>query len=321
MGAGVPNRVAWIALACVLALAGCKSSGKKVIAVIPKATSHLFWISVQTGAESAGKELGVEVIWNGAAQETDYSRQIQILDSMVARHVDGIAIAASERKALVGSIDRAAAAGIPVVVFDSAVDSTNYVSFVATDNVEGGRLGARTLGQLLSGKGKVAMIMHAPGSASTMDREKGFTEVIAKEFPNIQVVASQFGMSDRAKAMAASENILTAHPDLDGVFASSEPSSVGAALAIKGRGLSGKVKMVAFDSSDGMIEDLKGGTIDAMVVQDPFKIGFEAVRTVVDKLNGKTPPKKIDLPARVIRKQDLETPEIKKLLSPMPAHP
>ncbi len=321
MGDGVRNRLAWVALACVIALAGCNASGKKVIAVIPKATSHLFWISVKTGAEAAGKEFGVEIVWNGPAQETDYSRQIQILDSMVARHVDGIVIAATERKALVVSIDRAAAAGIPLTVFDSGVDTTNYVSFVATDNVEGGRLGGRTLGQLLGGKGKVAMIMNAPGSGSTMDREKGFTEVMAKEFPNIQVVATQYGMSDRAKAMAASENILTAHPDLDGIFASSEPSSVGAALAIKGRGISGKVKLVAFDSSDGLLEDLKGGTIDAMVVQDPFKIGFEAVRTVVDKIRGKTPPKQLDLAARVIRKADLEKPEIKQLLSPLPVHP
>jgi ribose transport system substrate-binding protein len=305
---------------CVLAFPGCNRNNKKVIAVIPKGTSHLFWVSVQTGAQAAGKEFGVEIVWNGPAQETEYSRQIQILDSMVARHVDGIVVAANERKALVGSIDRAAAAGIPLTVFDSAVDTTNYLSYVATDNVEGGRLGARTLGNLLAGRGKVAMIMHAPGSASTMDRENGFNEVMAKEFPNIQVVASQFGMSDRAKAMAASENILTAHPDLDGIFASSEPSSVGAALAIKSRGLSGKVKLVAFDSSDGMIEDLKGGTINAMVVQDPFKMGFEAVRTVVDKLNGKTPPKRVDLAARVIRKEDLEKPEIKQLLSPLPAH-
>lgn len=312
------RNLGWLLLACLLTLAGCKGSGKKVIAVIPKGTSHLFWISVQTGAEAAGKELGVEIVWNGPPQETEYSRQIQILDSMVARHVDGIAIAVSERKALVGSIDRAAAAGIPLVVFDSGAETTNYVSFIATDNVEGGRLGARTLGQLLGGKGKVALMMHAPGSASTMDREKGFTEVIGKEFPGIQIVATQYGMSDRAKAMAASENILTAHPDLDGLFASSEPSSVGAALAIKGRGLSGKVKMVAFDSSDGMLEDLKGGTIDAMVVQDPYKMGFEAVRTVVDKINGKTPPKQQDLAAKVIRKADLDKPEIQRLLNPAP---
>src|SRR6202011_4622236 len=125
--------------------------------------------------------------------------------------------------------------------------------------------------------------------ASTMDRERGFDDALKSEFPEIQIVARQYGLSDRAKAMTAAENILTAHPDLNGVFASSEPSSVGAALALKSRGLSGKVKFVAFDSTDSMIEDLKGGTIDAMVVQDPFQMGFQSVKTLVDKLNGSTP--------------------------------
>src|SRR4030095_10111060 len=120
------RRRAWQAISAVL-LTGCRTEKKKVIAVIPKATSHVFWISVQQGAFAAGKELGVEVLWNGPATETDYSRQIQIVDSMVSRRVDGIAVAAAERKALVGSVDRATAAGIPVTVFDSGLESTNYV--------------------------------------------------------------------------------------------------------------------------------------------------------------------------------------------------
>lgn len=300
--------------AAALALAGCGGQKRKQIAVIPKATSHVFWISVQEGAMAAGKEFNVDVLWNGPPSETDYSRQLQILDSMIARKVDGIAVAASERKALVGSIDRAAAEGIPLVAFDSGVDTTNYLSYIATDNVEGGRMAARALAEIIGGKGTAGMIMHAPGSASTMDREKGFTEVIEKDFPQIRIVATQYGMSDRAKARQAAENILTAHPNLDGMFASSEPSSVGAALAIKGREMAGKVKLVVFDSSDTLIDELRAGTISAMVVQDPFKMGFEAVHTLVEKLNGKTPPKQIDLNARVVRDVDLAKPEIKQLL-------
>jgi len=304
------------AVALALLATSCQGSRMKTIAVVPKATSHLFWLSVQAGAMAAGKELGVEVLWNGPAQETDYDRQIQIVDSMIARRVDGIAVAAAERKALVQSIDRAASLGIPVAVFDSGVDTTNYLTFIATDNYEAGRLAARELAKLLDQKGSIAMLMHTPGSASTMDRERGFVESIAKEFPNIHIVARQYGLSDRAKAMGATENILTAHPGLDGLFASSEPSSVGASLAIKARGLGGKLKFVAFDSSQGMIEDLKAGIISAMVVQDPFKMGFEAVRSLVDKLNGKTPPKRMDLPAQVIEKQDLDKDDVKKLLDP-----
>jgi ribose transport system substrate-binding protein len=233
---------------------------------------------------------------------------------MVAQRVDGIAIAAAERKALVSSVERAVASGIPVTVFDSGLDSQNYLSYVATDNVEAGRLAARTLADFLKGKGKVGLVMHAPGSASTMDREKGFTEVAEREFPGMKIVAALFGMSDRAKSRAAAENILTAHPDLNGIFASSEPSSIGAALALKARGLSGKVTLVAFDSSDSMIEDLRAGAIDAMVVQDPHRMGYEAVKTLVDKLNGKKPPKRLDLNAIVVRERDLNEAQVKRLL-------
>ena len=309
------RHVAALLLACAL-LTGCHNSRKKVIGVVPKGTSHIFWQSVQAGAIAAGRDLGVEVVWNGPSQETEYSRQVQIVDSMVARGVDGLAVAATDRTALSGSIDRAAKAGILATVFDSGVDTGNYLTFVATNNYEGGQMAARKLAELLHGKGKVAMVMNAPGSGSTVDREKGFEDVITKEFPNIRIVARQFGMSDRAKARDAAENMLGAHPDLDGMFASAEPSSVGAALAIKARGLVDKVKLVAFDSTDGMVADLKSGAIDAMVVQDPFKMGYQAVKTQVDHLHGITPPKRIDLSARVITKPDLDKPDVKELLFP-----
>ncbi len=265
---------------------------------------------------SAGRELGVDVLWNGPPMETEYDRQIQIVDSMIARRVDGIALAAADRVALVGPLDRAMAAGIPVTIFDSGLDSTNYVTFVATNNVAAGEMGARKMAELLGGKGSVAIVLHAPGSRSTMEREEGFKKVIAREFPKIRIVAEQYGMSDRAKARAAAENILTAHPDLDGIFASTEPSSTGISLALKSRSLAGKVRFVGFDSSESMIADLRDGTLDAIVVQDPFRIGYEAVKTVVDTLNGHPPPKQIDLNARVVAKVDLDRPEIRKLLSP-----
>jgi ribose transport system substrate-binding protein len=313
----VPNRFGLLAaLSLPLLFTSCQPRKTKTIAVVPKGTSHMFWVSVQAGAMAAGQKLGVEVLWNGPAQETEYDRQIQIVDSMVARHVDGLAVAPAERKALVGPIERAAKAGIPVTVFDSGIETTNYMCFLATDNYEAGKLGARELARLLGGQGQVALLMHAPGSASTMDRERGFEDAVKAEFPKLAIVARQYGMSDRSKAMGAAENILTAHPDLNGIFASSEPSSVGTALAIKSRGLSGKVKFVAFDSTDSMIEDLKGGTIDAMVVQDPFQMGYQAVKTLVDKLNGATQPKRVDLPAHVIRREDLDKPEVQELLKP-----
>lgn len=297
-------------------LVACGEARKKQVAVIPKGTSHIFWLTVQAGAVAAGQEFNLEILWNGPALETEYSRQIQIVDSMIARRVDGIVLAASDRKALVGVVDRAMSNGIPVTIFDSGLDSNNYMSYVATDNVEAGRMAARTLGKLLGGKGKAGVVMHVPGSVSTTDRENGFDEVIQKEFPEIQIAQRQFGMSDRAKSMSAAENILTAHPDLDAFFASTEPSTTGTALALKSRGLNGKVKLVGFDSNEAMIEDLKGGTIHAMVVQDPFKIGYEAVKTIADKLAGKSPAKRTDLAAVVVSLANLNTPQIQKLLTP-----
>ncbi|HEY3840475.1 MAG TPA: substrate-binding domain-containing protein [Bryobacteraceae bacterium] len=299
-----------------LLFGGCNQSRKKQIAVIPKSTSSLFYQPVHAGANAAGEQFGVDILWSGPPVETDYSRQIEIVDSMITRHVDGLAIAASERNALNHSLDRAAAAGIPVTIFDSGVDSTNYMTFVATDNVEAGRMAGRKMGELLGGKGKVALILHAPGSYSTMDREKGFKEVIAKNFPGIHVVAEQYSGGDRAKAMGVAEDILTANSDLAGMFGSSEPCAVGGAQALKSRGLAGKVKLIGFDASEGLIQDLKEGVFEALVVQDPFKMGFEAVRTISDKLAGKAPEKRLDLNAVVVTKADLEKPDIHTLLYP-----
>lgn len=306
---------AWLCL-FGLVLVGCNQSKRRMIGVVPKATSHVFWVAVEKGAKAAARDLNVDIEWNGAPSETEYARQIQIVDSMINRRVDGLAVAATERKALVASVDRAMKQGIPVTIFDSGIESENYTSYVATNNYEGGQLAGRALAKLIGGKGKVGLIMHAPGSASTMDRERGFTDVIEKEFPQITIAAKQYGMSDRSKARAAAENMLTANPDLAGFFGSSEPSTTGASLAVKARGLAGKVKVVAFDASDNLVDDMKDGAIQAMVVQDPFQIGYDAVKTLVDKLNGKEPAKRIDLSAKVIFADEINKPENQRLLSP-----
>ncbi|MFN7922432.1 MAG: substrate-binding domain-containing protein [Bryobacteraceae bacterium] len=300
----------------LLVLSACNRDNKKTVAVIPKGTSHIFWVTVEAGARAAGQEFGLDVDWNGPAVETDISRQVQIVDSMIARHVDGIVLAACDRKSLVGSVDRAMAQKIPVTIFDSGLDSNNYLSYVATDNKEAGRLGARALGKILGGKGKVGVVRHVAGSVSTTDREDGFTEALGKEFPGIEIVQELYGNADPAKSRSAAENILTAHPDLSGFFASTEPSATGTILALKSRGLSGKVKLVGFDSNEAMIDDLKGGTLQAMVVQDPFKIGYEAVKTIADKLAGRPVSKRQDLGAVVVTAENLNKPDIQALLKP-----
>ncbi len=305
----------WL-IAGALILAGCRGAKEREIAVVPKGTSNVFWQSVQAGALAAGEQFHARILWSGPAVETDYSRQIEIVDSMIARHVDGLAVAAAERNALNSSLDRAALEKIPVTVFDSGVDSKNYMTFLATDNYAAGQMAGNKLGELMGGKGNVAMVMHAPGSFSTMDRERGFEDAMKKSFPGLTIVARQFSGGDRAKALGVAENILAAHPEIVGLFASSEPSSIGAAQALKSRGLAGKIKLVAFDSTESLIDALKAGVIQALVVQDPFKMGFEAVRSLCDKLDGKTPPKQVDLNARVVTATDLDKPEVHALLFP-----
>jgi ribose transport system substrate-binding protein len=300
----------------LLAFSGCRRSSKKLIGVVSKGQAHQFWQAIHAGAVSASRDYGVDILWNGPADETDISRQIQIVESMVARHVDGLAVAPAESKALVQPVEAAVKLGIPVTIYDSGLDATDYMSFVATNNYEAGEMAARKLGTLLNGKGKVIAINHMPGSASSMAREKAFAATLEKEFPGVHIVGSQYGMSDRAKVLAAAENLLTAHPDIDGVFASAESSSVGAALALKARKLAGKVRFVAFDSSPDLVQDLQDGTIDALVAQDPFKIGYKAVQLLAEKLRGGDPPKKVDLSAIVITRPDLSKPEIHAMLFP-----
>jgi len=286
-----------------------------VVGVVPKGANHIFWQTVHAGAIKAAQEYGFEIEWNAPALEVDSSRQIEIVESMVNRRLAGIVLAPVDKQALVGVVERAAREGIPVSIFDSAIDTERRIAYVATDNAEAGRMAARRLGEVLGGRGKVAVIGFMPGSASTMERESGFQDEIRKLYPQIRIVSVQYGMADRAKAMAVTENVLTAHPDLAGLFADNESSSAGAAQALKSRGAKG-VKLVAFDASEQLLADLRGGVIDSIVVQNPFRMGYESTRAVGLHLAGRQPPRSLDSGSALVRREDLERPEIQQLLFP-----
>lgn len=286
-----------------------------MVGVVPKGASHIFWQTVHAGAIKASREFHFEVEWNAPTLEVDSSRQIEIVDSMINRRLAGIVLAPVDRRALVAVVERAARQGIPVSIFDSAIDSERIVSYVATDNTEGGRIAARRLGELLNGKGKVGVIGFMPGSASTMEREDGFQDEMRTRFPGIEIAGVQFGMADRAKAMAETENLLTAHPDLAGLFADNESSSSGAVQALKSRAAK-NVKLVAFDASEQLIADLRSGVIDSLVVQNPFRMGYESTRAIGLKLAGQTPAAKIDSGVTLVRRDELDKPEIRDLLFP-----
>jgi ribose transport system substrate-binding protein len=307
------RKLAFLTLA-LLALAACNRDKKKVIAVIPKGNAHLFWQSVHAGAVATSRETGVDIIWNGPASETDYTGQLKVVDAMINRRVDAIALAPIDSKAMVQVVERAAAEGIPVIIFDSGIDTDKFVAQVATDNYHAGEMGAERMAKLLGGKGKVAILANMPGSASTVARESGFEDSMKKNYPGIQIVEKQFGNAEVASSLTKAENMLTGHPDLDGVFASNESSSVGFAQALRDRKT--KIKMVGFDWSPSLLDDVKNGVIDSLVVQNPFKMGQEAVRLAVDKLEGKAIVKMNALAPKLIDKENLETPEVQAQVNP-----
>lgn len=302
-------------LAALLAVCGCGTKRRQVVGVVPKGANHIFWQTVRAGALKAAQEFSFDIEWNAPTLEVDASRQIEILESMINRRLAGIVVAPVDRKALIAVIERAGREGIPVSVFDSEVDTDQRISYVATDNVEGGRMAARRLGQILGGRGKVGIIGFMPGSASTMQREDGFQDEMKKRFPAVEIVGLQFGMANRAKAMAATENLLTAHPDLAGLFADNESSSSGTVQALKGRNAR-QVKLVAFDASEALIEDMRAGWIDSLVVQNPFRMGYESTRAVGLYLRGQQPPRHVDSGATLVTAADLTRPEIRQLLFP-----
>jgi ribose transport system substrate-binding protein len=302
--------------AALAGLACHRGGAKKLVGVVPKGTNHIFWLTVKAGSLAAAQEYDLEIAWNAPQLEIDSSRQIAIVENLITSNADGIVLAPVDADALVGVVERAAGRGIPVSIFDSGLNTDRIVSYVATDNYGAGVMAARRMGEILGGQGQVGVIGFMPGSASTMEREAGFVDTIGKEFPEIEIVGVQFAMADRAKALAESENLMTAHPNLRGLFADNESSTDGTVRAVAQRGAGGKIKVVGFDASQELVEQLKAGLLDSLIVQNPFKMGYESTKAIGQHLRGEAPARHIDSGAHLILKDDLDRPEIRELLFP-----
>ncbi len=296
--------------------ASCRRRDRMVIAVVPKSQALIFWQTVHAGAVAAGREYGVDIRWNGPASEIDFARQVNIVEDFINQRVNGIVLAPTHGDSMVPIVERAAQENIPVTIFDSGINTDKYLSYVSTDNYRGGALAAERLGAILPVGGEVAMIGTIPGSVSTTERENGFRDAIARRFPRLKIVAFQYGMADSAKSLAVAEDILTAHPDLAGVFCSNESGTVGVVQGARSRGIIGKVKIVGFDTSPSLIEDLRAGNIDSLVLQNPFRMGYLGVQTIVERLHGKTPPKRIDTGATIVTAANINEPAVQELVNP-----
>ena len=298
------------------------SASTTTIAVIPKGTSHAFWQSIRAGAERAGRELGVTVIWRGPLREDDRDSQVSEVEGFVSRGVSGIVLAPLDESALVQPVAEAGRRKIPVVIFDSGLKGEGYVSFVATDNLKGGRLGGERLAESLGGKGKVVLLRYAEGHDSTGKREQGFLDATHAN-PGIEVVSSnQYVGADVEGAYKRAEAILNTYkkPDgslgIDGIFAANESSSFALLRVLQDNGWAGKVKFVGFDASPNLVNGLREGGIDGLVVQDPVRMGYTAVKTMVAHLKGQPVEKWIDTGVHVATKENMATPGIKALLEP-----
>jgi ribose transport system substrate-binding protein len=287
---------------------------KGSIAVIPKGTTHIYWQSVHAGADAAGKELGYKIYWNGPERETDRERQVQIIEDFIVQKVDAVVLAPLDRKALIPSVEKLDSLKIPTVIIDSGIDTEKYVTFAATDNYQGGVLAARRMGKILNGKGNVIVVKYVPGSASTTDRENGFIETIQKEFPNIHVVDSKYGQDTVETALQAAEDMLTKNKDVQGLYACNAPTAVGAFQALQSQHRS-EIKMVGFDAEKALLDGLAAGQIDALVVQNPYKMGYLGVKSAVAAIKGEKVEKKIDTGVALVTKESLSDPEIKTLLN------
>ncbi|MBI3736369.1 substrate-binding domain-containing protein [Candidatus Sumerlaeota bacterium] len=304
-------------LASIFVIWSSAGFSAETIAVIPKGTTHEFWKSVHAGAVKAGRELGVEIIWKGPQREDDREQQIQVVEDFVSRKVSGIVLAPLDDKALAGPVRDAKKANIPTVVIDSDLQGNEHVSFVATDNLQGGILAGERLGKILGGKGKVMLLRYVEGSASNTNREEGFLKAIKEKFPKIEVVSSnQFSGATVEGAYQKGEDLLNRYPNVDGIFCPNGPVTFGMLRALTDAGKAGKVKFVGFDATERLIEAVRKGEIDSLVVQDPINIGELGVKTMVAHLRGQKVEKIVRTRLELVTKDNLDTPEIKELISP-----
>ncbi|MES2459528.1 MAG: substrate-binding domain-containing protein [Armatimonadota bacterium] len=294
------------------------TTGKRLnIAVIPKGTTHEFWKSVHAGAEKAAKELDVDITWKGPLQENDRAQQIAIVDQFVSDNVSAIALAPLDDTALVKPVKSAIDKKIPVIIFDSALKGEagkDFSSLVSTNNYKGGTIGGEALVKLLGGKGKVVLLRYQEGSASTQERENGFTDVIKKNPGITLTVDNRFSGPTVSDAKTASMQMIDKLKEADGIFCPNESSTFGMLLALRQNNLAGKVKFVGFDTSPSLIEGLKKGEVQALVAQNPSNMGYQAVKAAVGQLKGEKLPPSVDTGVKLIEPSNIESDEVKTLL-------
>lgn len=285
--------------------AGAFAQKKFVLITMDSMDEH--WLSVKKGAETKAKELGdVDIIFRAPAGKVDPNEQTRMVEDAINQKVDAILLAPSDKSALGPVVERAIDEKIPVVIIDSPVDAEGYVTFLSTDNYAAGALAADTLAKLVNEKGKVGIINAQPGAGTAIARSSGFEDRLKEKYPNMKVAGIQYSNGDKAVALNQATDMMTANPDLVGFYGSNEGSTVGISRALEESGNIGKIKLVGFDFSKDTITGLKNGSIQASMVQNPEKMGYDGVAAAYDNINGKEVPKHVDTGVKVVTVGDLK---------------
>jgi len=302
-----------ISAVALLAAGGAASAQEEYdIALISKGFQHQFWQAVKAGADQAAADLGVSVTFEGPESETQVDRQMDMLAAALSRGPDAIGFAALDSQAATPLLQQADAAGIPVIAFDSGVDSDIPLTTATTDNVAAAALAADVMAELIGGEGKIAVVAHDQTSRTGIDRRDGFVNRIAEAYPNIEIVSVQYGGGDQLQSTEITKSILLANPDLKGIFGTNEGSAIG--VANGKQELGSDVVVIGFDSGAAQKGMVASGLMAGAITQNPVGIGYQTVQAAVSALKGETLPPIIDTGFYYYDANNMNDPEIAAVL-------
>jgi ribose transport system substrate-binding protein len=266
------------------------------------------WQKVKAGTEDKAKELGnIELSFNAPPNKLDSVMQLQMVEDAITKKVNILLVAPLNADAIVPAVEKAKAAGIVVIIIDSAANTDKFDAFLSTDNSAAAALAADELAKAIGGQGKVAIINHQPGAGTTMARQSGFENQVKAKYPGITIVGTQYSNGEKTKALDIATDFMTANPDLAGIYATNEGSTVGAGNGIEQAGKAGIVKFVGFDWSADTKALVERGVLDASMVQNPYVMGYEGLQAGVDILQGKTVKRQLDTGVTVATKANADT--------------
>lgn len=283
------------------------------IPLVSKGFQHQFWQAVKSGAEQAADEYGVTITFEGPDNETMVDRQIDMLAAALANNPKAIGFAALDSQAAIPLLRQASEKGIPVIAFDSGVDSDIPVSTATTDNLAAASLAADKMAEKIGGKGKVAVVAHDQTSRTGIDRRDGFVNRMAEKYPDIEVVTVQYGQGDHLKSTEVTKAILTANPDLNGIFGTNEGSAIGVVNGVQELGTEGLV-IIGYDSGKAQKDAIKSGLMTGAITQNPVGIGYETVKAAVSALKGEEVPALIDTGFYFYDASNMDDPKIAAVL-------